>query len=89
MHIKRLVLVLATLVAAFAAGPNVASAATTNLSKLRVGSSLGAEDYLYTAGNAVYASGTAEAGSYYRFVVSDPSGAARSTSACAATAGNG
>jgi hypothetical protein len=80
---RRLVLLVVTLLLALAAIPGVAFAGTS-ISKLRVGGSLGAENYLYTAGDSVFASGTVDSGSYYRFVVSDPSGVARSTSACAA-----
>ena len=80
MHCKRLVLVLTTVLFLCAAGPGIASGQTT-LSKLRLGS-LGAENYLYTAGNSVQATGTVDGGSYYRFVVSDPDGTVRGTSAC-------
>src|SRR5262249_24638818 len=89
MHAKRLVLVLTTVLVACAVAPGIASAAPWGLSKLRVGGSLGAEDYLYTAGNTVYATGKANAGSHYRFVVSDPSGAVRSTSDCAVVPSGG
>jgi hypothetical protein len=87
MHCKRLALVLTTVVVLCAAGPSIASGATT-LSKLRLGS-LGAEDYLYTAGNSVQANGTVDGGSYYRFVVSDPDGTVHGTSACNQANSNG
>ncbi len=82
---KRLVLVVVTLLLALAAAPGVASAGPgAGISKLRVGGALGAENYLYTAGDSVFASGSVDAGSYYRFVVTDPGAVAHSTSACAA-----
>jgi hypothetical protein len=59
------------------------------ISKLRTGGALGVEDYLYTAGDTVYASGTVDVGTYYRFIVSDPSGTAHSTSACTAAPSTG
>ena len=49
--LKRLTLVLSVFVVALAVGPGIASAATS-VSKLRLGSSLGAEDYLYKIGRA-------------------------------------
>ena len=80
---NRLLLVVVTLLIALAAAPGSAFAGMT-ISKLRTGGALGAEDYLYTAGDSVFASGSVDSGSYYRFVVTDPSGVAHSTSACAA-----
>ena len=69
---------------ALAATAGVASAGPgAGLSKLRLNGPLGAENYLYTAGDSVFATGSVDPGSYYRFVVTDPSAVAHSTSACA------
>jgi len=84
---RRLVLAVLTLLLAVAAAPGVASAAM-GVSKLRAGGPLGTENYLYTAGDSVFATGSVDAGSYYRFVVSDPSAVAHSTSTCAAAPAN-
>ena len=60
-----------------------------SVSKLRLGGSAGLENYLYTAGDTVWAEGTVDAGKYYRFVVTDPAGTERASSACAPTAAGG
>src|SRR5436190_22108369 len=79
-----LALALVVFAASLAAFPGAALAGMT-LAKLRLGSTTGPEDYLYTAGNAVSASGTLDAGSFYRFVVTDPSAVVRSTTPCKPT----
>src|SRR5215211_4492 len=85
---RRLVLILCALAVASAALPGVASAAF-NLGKLRLGSTLGPENYIYTAGDTIHATGSVEAKQFYRFVVSNPSGAAVATSACAPSPASG
>src|SRR5919202_1004171 len=68
---------------AFALGLGHATAsAQPTVSRLRTGGASGAEGYLFTAGDTGYARGAADAGKYYRFVVTDPGGATRATSAC-------
>ena len=55
------------------AAPNVFS-----LDRLRLGSSSGPENYLFTAGNVVYPEGGVDAGAvYYKVVVTDGAGAIR------------
>ena len=70
-----------TVLALLALGSGVAQAATS-MSKLRVGSATGAENYLFAAGDHVVGKGSVTVGKHYRFVVSDPSGTVRATSAC-------
>ncbi|MEA2428585.1 MAG: hypothetical protein QOF37_2213, partial [Thermoleophilaceae bacterium] len=76
-----LALLLGALVVVLAFGASPASAAPA-LSQLQVGSSAGAEDYMYTAGDGIYGSGTASANRGYRFKVLDSSGTVRGTSSC-------
>jgi hypothetical protein len=59
-----------------------AALANFNVQKLRVGSSSGTEDYLYTTGQTVVEQGKVDSARYYRFDVSDPSGGTRFTSSC-------
>src|SRR4051812_31049325 len=72
-----------------ALGSGVARAATMKVSKLRLGSATGAENYLFAAGDQVVAQGTVDAGAHYRFVVSDPGGTERAKSACRRSPGRG
>ena len=84
---SRLVMILAVLVA-FATVPSMASAGFS-ISKLRLGSTLGPENYLFTTGDTVYSSGKLDVGSHYRFVVSDSNAVVRSTSACTPSPSSG
>src|SRR5215211_1345398 len=84
---SRLVMILAVLVA-FATVPSIASAGFSIL-KLRLGSTLGPENYLFTTGDTVYSSGKLDVGSHYRFVVSDSNAVVRSTSACTPSPSSG
>src|SRR4051812_31120373 len=68
---------------------SVAAQAAMTVSKLRLGSVRGAENYLFTAGDQIVAQGIVDAGTHYRFVVTDPSGAVRATSACRLSPANG
>src|SRR3954452_16193289 len=72
-----------------ALGSGVAQAATMKLSKLRLGSATGAENYLFAAGDQVVAQGSVDASRHYRFVVTDPNGTVRATSACRPSPGRG
>ena len=69
-----------SLVACLLAAPS--AMAKFSLKALRLGSSSGAVDYLYTAGNTVVAQGWVDRHRYYRFDVYDPSGTVRWSSAC-------
>src|SRR3954454_1787736 len=71
-----------------ALGSGVAQAATMKLSKLRLGSATGAENYLFAAGDQVVAQGSVDASRHYRFVVTDPSGTVRATSASSPARGH-
>src|SRR2546423_190969 len=79
-HFAALLTAALLVVLAFAAVP--ASAAPA-MSQLRLGGSGGAENYMYTAGDTIYATGTAAVGRYYRFGVIVPGGSFQATSACA------
>src|SRR5215208_7322100 len=83
--LKRLLLTFAVAAIALACLPSVAHAANFGVQKLRQGGSTGTENYVYTDGGVVFAQGTVDAGSYYRFTVLDGSGNARSSSNCAQT----
>src|SRR5215213_1951604 len=72
-----------------ALGSGVAQAATMTVSKLRLGTATGPENYLFTAGDQVVAQGSVDASRHYRFMVSDPSGTVRATSACRPSPGRG
>src|SRR4051795_5616827 len=72
-----------------ALGLGVAQAATMKLSKLRLGSATGAENYLFAAGDQVVAQGSVDASRHYQFVVTDPSATVRATSACRPSPGRG
>src|SRR4051812_9423288 len=67
--------------ALLALGSGVAEA-TMTVSKLRLGSTTGAENYLFAAGDHVVGQGSVDLGKHYRFVVSDAGGTVRATSAC-------
>ena len=62
-----------------------AGAASFGISKLRHGSANGAEDYLYTAGNAIFPDASVDSNRYYRFVIRDSSGAQRGSVPCTST----
>src|SRR5919108_2459705 len=58
---------------------NVVLASTTfvdaaKINTLRLGGSSGPEDYVFVAGNVVFAEGSVDNNKYYKFVVRDPSG---------------
>src|SRR3954452_5693951 len=72
-----------------ALGSGVAQAATMKLSKLRLGSATGAENYLFAAGDQVAPRGPVAASRHYQCVVTDPSGTARATSVCRPSPGRG
>ena len=61
--------------------------AAFSLAKLRVGSASGSENYVFTAGNTVHAEGSVDSSRSFRFVITDPSGAVQSISACRASTG--
>src|SRR5947208_1501855 len=87
MTIRRLQIRFAlALLAVFAGGLAVGAPANAappfSLKKLHLGTSAGPEDYLFTRGNTVTGTGRVDASTYYRFVVTDPSPAARSHSLC-------
>ncbi|MDQ3889734.1 MAG: Ig-like domain-containing protein, partial [Actinomycetota bacterium] len=48
-----------------------------SLDRLRLGGAAGPENYLYTAGDTIFPDGGADAGTYYRFLVTDASGVVR------------
>lgn len=56
--------------------------------QLHLGSTSGAVDYLFAAGNTVVEQGTVDQARYYRFDVSDPSGTVRLTTACRPSPGS-
>src|SRR6266508_2301134 len=64
-------------VASASANPGVFS-----LDRLRLGGAAGAESYVYTAGDLIYPDGGVDAGTYYRAVVTDASGATRNSPVC-------
>ncbi len=64
-------------VASASANPGVFS-----LDRLRLGGAAGAENYVYTAGDLIYPDGGVDAGTYYRAVVTDASGATRNSPVC-------
>ncbi|MDQ3890478.1 MAG: Ig-like domain-containing protein, partial [Actinomycetota bacterium] len=53
-----------------------------SLDRLRLGGTAGPENYLFTAGDTIFPDGGADAGTYYRFLVTDASGTIRSSSPC-------
>jgi hypothetical protein len=57
--------------------PVPAATGVFSLDRLRIGSVNGPENTVFTAGNAIVPDGGVDAGAYYRFVVTDPSGATR------------
>src|SRR5215218_4739378 len=59
------------------AGPTQATAGVFSLDRLRLGSSTGPEDVVFTDGNVMVPDGGVDPGTYYRFVVTDPSGTVR------------
>src|SRR4029453_1173288 len=68
---------------------NVVLASTTfvdaaKVNTLRVGNSVGPEDYVFVAGNVVYAEGQVDSNKYYKWIVRDPSGNAVQTTTCPA-----
>ena len=70
---------------ALAGVPQDAHAAAFGVQKLRQGSAAGAENYLFTDGDLVFAQGTVDAGTFYRFSVLDAGGSVRSSSSCIQT----
>src|SRR4051794_24720523 len=89
--LPRILIVLCVLTGAmYAAAPGAYAA--FGLGKLFLDSKTGAEDYLFTAGNTVFAQGNIDAadptkapGRSYQFTFTDPSGAIRSASTCTPT----
>jgi hypothetical protein len=80
-RLRRSFVVFLALLVAAAVAPATASA-KFGLSKLRLGSSSGAENYIYTDGNAVFAQASVDRSSYYRFTVLDSGGSVRSSTGC-------
>src|SRR5919204_1616467 len=66
---------LAAAVAVLVSAPT--AAAGFGLQQLRVGGATGPEDYVYTTGDVIYPIAGVDAGSYYTFAVTDPSGTLR------------
>jgi len=75
-------LAVVALLIALTIGPGSAHAAPFGVSKLRMGSSSAAENYIYTDGNVVFGQATVEPGTYYRFSVLDPGGGVQASSSC-------
>ena len=76
----------AALFIALACGPMVSSAAAVfGLGKLRVGSSTGSENYLYTTGDVIFPEATPDAGQYYTLTIKDSSGAVQGSVFCTPT----
>jgi hypothetical protein len=76
----------AALFIALACGPMVSSAvAAFGLGKLRVGTSTGSENYLYTTGDVIFPEATPDAGQYYTFTIKDSSGAVQGSVFCTPT----
>src|SRR5215218_5683138 len=64
-----------------------AAAGVFSLDRLRLGSTAGAEDYLFTAGDLVVPDGGVDSGAYYKIVVTDSAGAVRNPAfACSSAA---
>lgn len=59
------------------------------LKRLHLGTTSGAADYLFTAGNTVVEQAQVDRGRYYRFDVYDPSGTVHQSSACRAAPHSG
>src|SRR5215212_6510540 len=76
----RLLGLLAVVAIALTEGPAPAAIGVFSFDRLRLGSLSGPEDTVYTSSNAIVPDANADAGSYYRFVVTDPTGAVRNGS---------
>ena len=59
-----------------------AASAAFSLTRLHLGTAAGPENYVYTTGNTVVPEGGTDAGTFYKFVVTDSSGAARNVFSC-------
>ena len=68
-------------------GPAPAATDVFSLDRLRLGSLSGPENTIYTAGDVIVPEGGADIGTYYRFVVTDASGAVRNGSSPCTPAG--
>jgi hypothetical protein len=82
IQIRFALALLAICAGALAVGAPAKAAPPFSLKKLHLGTSAGPEDYLFTRGNTVTATGRVDASTYYRFLVTDPSATTRSTSLC-------
>ena len=59
-----------------------AASAAFSLTRLHLSTAAGPENYVYTTGNTVVPEGGTDAGTFYKFVVTDSSGAARNVFSC-------